>query len=175
MRELEGGLDVGIAVDGTRGRWGVSEIGDAASVDVAVAAVIVIGVVVSEGVGGAEDAAAHFGKVRGDNGVFGELGIRWHPAVEPLVKGADDVWFRKFVKVGLGHFCGGWAGGRVRGGGRHCGGSCCGGCGSERSLPALSGLAGSSATGRGGEPSAAHVFAAGIDSDGVLGDVEDIT
>ena len=31
MRELEGGLDGGIAVDETRGRWGVSEIGDAGS------------------------------------------------------------------------------------------------------------------------------------------------
>ena len=61
MRELEGGLDVGMVVDGTRGRWDVSEIGDAGSVDVAVAAVIVIGVFLNEGVGGIEDAAGSSG------------------------------------------------------------------------------------------------------------------
>ena len=50
MRELEGGLDVGMVVDGTRGRWDVSEIGDA-----------VIGVFLNEGVGGVEDAAGSSG------------------------------------------------------------------------------------------------------------------
>ena len=58
MRGLEGGLDVGIAVEGTRDRWSAGGIRDAGSVDVAVAAVIVIGIVVNEGVGGVKDAAA---------------------------------------------------------------------------------------------------------------------